>query len=53
MTAGPVSLKVASDPKLGSFLSDGKGMTLYIYTKDTPNTSTCYDQCAVSWPPLL
>jgi predicted lipoprotein with Yx(FWY)xxD motif len=28
-------------------------MTLYLYTKDTPNTSTCYDQCATNWPPLL
>jgi predicted lipoprotein with Yx(FWY)xxD motif len=28
-------------------------MTLYIYTKDTPGTSVCYDQCAVNWPPLI
>ncbi|MHB1006479.1 MAG: hypothetical protein ACYC3S_12690 [Chloroflexota bacterium] len=53
MAAGPVSLKVATDPKLGSLLTDGKGMTLYMYTKDEANTSNCYDQCAVAWPPLL
>ena len=39
--------------KLGKILVDGKGMTLYMYTKDTPNTSVCYDKCAVAWPPLL
>jgi len=38
---------------LGSFLVDSKGMTLYIFTKDTPNTSTCSGTCATKWPPLL
>ena len=38
---------------LGSFLVDDKGMTLYLFTKDTPNTSNCYDKCATAWPPLL
>lgn len=28
-------------------------MTLYMFTPDKNNTSTCYDQCAVAWPPLL
>jgi predicted lipoprotein with Yx(FWY)xxD motif len=28
-------------------------MTLYLYTKDTPNTSACYGGCATAWPPLL
>ena len=28
-------------------------MTLYLFTKDTPNTSNCYDKCATAWPPLL
>ncbi|MCW5722925.1 MAG: hypothetical protein KIS86_17475 [Devosia sp.] len=34
-------------------LTDAKGMTLYIFDKDTAGTSTCYDQCAEKWPPLL
>ena len=38
---------------LGSFLVDSAGMTLYIYTKDTPNTSACYGACATAWPPLM
>jgi predicted lipoprotein with Yx(FWY)xxD motif len=24
-----------------------------MFTKDTPDTSNCYDQCEVAWPPLL
>jgi predicted lipoprotein with Yx(FWY)xxD motif len=28
-------------------------MTLYLFTKDTPKTSNCYDSCAAAWPPLL
>jgi len=47
------TLLVANDAKLGSILTDSKGMTLYVYTKDTPGTSNCYDQCAVNWPPLI
>jgi predicted lipoprotein with Yx(FWY)xxD motif len=39
-------------PKLGHALVGPTGMTLYLFTKDTPNTSTCYDQCATAWPPL-
>lgn len=38
---------------LGNVLVDDKGMTLYMYTKDTRNKSNCYDDCAVAWPPLL
>lgn len=48
-----ITVKVASDPKLGRILTDGKGMTLYMFTPDKNNTSACYDQCAVTWPPLL
>jgi predicted lipoprotein with Yx(FWY)xxD motif/plastocyanin len=49
---GPTTLKVSQTAQLGQFLVDDKGMTLYLYTKDTPNTSNCYEQCAVTWPPL-
>jgi predicted lipoprotein with Yx(FWY)xxD motif len=34
-------------------LTDAKGMTLYIWDKDTAGTSNCYDQCATNWPPVL
>jgi predicted lipoprotein with Yx(FWY)xxD motif len=44
---------VGQNATLGSFLVDSKGMTLYLYTKDSPNTSNCYTVCATAWPPLL
>jgi predicted lipoprotein with Yx(FWY)xxD motif len=51
--SGPAVVNIGQDPTLGSFLVDSKGMTLYIYTKDTANTSNCYGGCAGYWPPLL
>ena len=53
MPSGPAAVNVGQNAALGSFLVDLKGMTLYVYTKDTPNTSTCYGGCASYWPPLL
>ena len=44
---------VANNSKLGQILVDDKGMTLYLFVKDTSTSSTCYDQCAQFWPPLL
>jgi predicted lipoprotein with Yx(FWY)xxD motif len=50
---GDVTVQVSKDANLGDILTDGEGMTLYLFTKDQANVSNCYDQCAVSWPPLL
>lgn len=44
---------VAETPELGQFLTDAEGMTLYLFTKDEPGKSNCYDQCAVNWPPFM
>lgn len=43
----------ASNPKYGQILVDGKGITVYLFVKDTGATSTCYGQCAAIWPPVL
>ena len=44
---------VRQDPALGSILTDGKGMTLYQFTKDTTKgESSCTDRCAQNWPPF-
>jgi predicted lipoprotein with Yx(FWY)xxD motif len=51
--SGPAMVNMGKTDKLGSFLVDDKGMTLYLFTNDTPNTSSCYDKCATYWPPLL
>ncbi|MBB4052614.1 putative lipoprotein with Yx(FWY)xxD motif [Devosia subaequoris] len=34
-------------------LTDANGMTLYIFDKDEPGVSNCYDTCAEKWPPLF
>ena len=36
---------------LGTVLVDAKGMTLYVFDKDTGTTSACKDACAKAWPP--
>jgi len=51
--AGPATVSLGQNDTLGSFLVDDQGMTLYLFTKDTPNTTVCYEKCAVAWPPLL
>ena len=49
----PATVDVNQNAAFGSFLVDSMGMTLYVFTKDTPGTSTCYSTCATYWPPLL
>ena len=49
----PATVAITSTEKLGKILVDGDGRTLYLYTKDTKDTSTCYDKCEIAWPPLL
>lgn len=44
---------VKNNSALGDIFTDGNGMTLYTYSKDTKGASVCYDGCAVNWPPLL
>jgi len=51
-TSAPV-VQIAKDAKLGEILTDTRGMTLYRFANDAAGTSSCYDQCAQNWPPLL
>jgi len=46
-------IKVATNAELGTFLVDEDGMTLYLFTKDSPGVTTCFDACLQAWPPLL
>ncbi|MCS0605775.1 SCO0930 family lipoprotein [Streptomyces sp. LP11] len=47
-------LSVATNPDLGSVLTDGSGLTLYRFDKDTakPPKSNCDGDCATTWPPV-
>jgi predicted lipoprotein with Yx(FWY)xxD motif len=44
---------MSSQTDLGEILTDANGMTLYVFDKDEPGVSNCYDTCAEKWPPLL
>jgi predicted lipoprotein with Yx(FWY)xxD motif len=46
-----VTLLTAQAP-FGTYLTDGSGRTLYMWEADRHGTSTCYDACAVDWPPV-
>ncbi len=38
--------------KVGTVLTDAKGLTLYWFAKDTPARSACAGACAAAWPPV-
>jgi predicted lipoprotein with Yx(FWY)xxD motif len=39
--------------KLGRFVVDGNGLTLYLFEKDKQGKSACYASCAKVWAPLI
>jgi predicted lipoprotein with Yx(FWY)xxD motif len=41
------------DSTKGKVLTDGKGMTLYTFDKDSGGKSACNGPCATNWPPLM
>jgi predicted lipoprotein with Yx(FWY)xxD motif len=49
--AGP-PVKVGDTSK-GKTLVDAKGMTLYVFDKDSAGKSACNGPCATNWPPLM
>jgi predicted lipoprotein with Yx(FWY)xxD motif len=49
--SGNATIAVKSS-SLGQILVDGKGMTLYLFEKDTGTMSTCTGSCAQFWPPV-
>lgn len=44
------AVKVARSDKVGPYLTDGKGMTLYVFKKDSPGQSACAGPCVTAWP---
>src|SRR4051794_33451700 len=54
--SAPVSgaVSTASAAGIGRYLTDASGCALYMFERDTKNTSTCFvtDGCAVAWPPF-
>jgi predicted lipoprotein with Yx(FWY)xxD motif len=44
------AVKVMKDEKVGSYLADAKGLTLYTFKKDSPGKSACAGECVAKWP---
>jgi predicted lipoprotein with Yx(FWY)xxD motif len=50
-----VELNATESARIGTYLADGAGRTLYRFDNDSasPPKSTCNGDCATAWPPLL
>ncbi len=52
MAGGPGSVKTGMT-SAGKVLVTSKGMTLYVFDKDSKGVSNCNGGCAMKWPPLM
>ena len=50
--ASATPIITAKSGSLGTFLTDAKGRTLYLWDADHGAMSTCNGACAQDWPPL-
>ena len=54
---GPIQTNVvvyiSEHPELGTILTEASGRTVYLFTLDERNDSSCSAGCALAWPPLL
>ena len=44
------AVKLSAKDGVGKFFTDTKGMTLYIFKKDSPGKSACAGPCVEKWP---
>jgi predicted lipoprotein with Yx(FWY)xxD motif len=44
------TIKLKTKPRVGSYLIDAKGMSLYTFRKDPPGKSACAGDCIAKWP---
>ena len=49
---GGQSTLAVEESDLGQILVDSRGRTLYAFMPDEQGASTCYDDCAATWPAL-
>ena len=47
-----VTLTTEQDADIGRYLTLADGTSVYLFKKDSANTSTCHDNCADVWPPV-
>lgn len=50
-SAGAVTIETHSGP-MGTFLTNGQGMSLYMFASDTSSKSSCTGACVTYWPPV-
>jgi predicted lipoprotein with Yx(FWY)xxD motif len=50
---GTVFVSLGSAAGLGQVLVNSQGRTLYAFSSDSPQESTCEGACEKAWPPLL
>jgi predicted lipoprotein with Yx(FWY)xxD motif len=48
-TGSTLKLRTSS---LGTYLTDSAGRTLYLFERDTTDTSRCEGSCTAAWPPV-
>jgi predicted lipoprotein with Yx(FWY)xxD motif len=48
-----VTITTVSIGKLGTVLATDQGYALYTYPPDAQHGVTCYDRCALNWPPVF
>lgn len=52
-SASAATVTAATSGSLGDYLAGPDGKTVYVFLNDSPGTTTCYDSCQQTWPPLL
>lgn len=48
--AAAATVGIKAKDGIGNYLTDEKGMTLYLFKKDTPGKSACAGPCVDKWP---
>jgi predicted lipoprotein with Yx(FWY)xxD motif len=48
--ATAASINIQTKEGIGKYLTDDKGMTLYVFKKDAPGKSACAGPCVEKWP---
>jgi len=42
-----------TNPEKGTYMTDLRGITLYMFDEDVQGASNCNDSCSTKWPPYL
>ncbi|MGZ8410239.1 MAG: COG4315 family predicted lipoprotein [Hyphomicrobium sp.] len=51
--AEPVTIETRAAELYGQHLTAQENRSVYVFSGDRENESTCYEACAVAWPPVV